>query len=272
MTPFARFAFPAAALAAVSVLTLGAARADEASERAARWTDLRESVFGDKTVVSAPDGIVALDTPVRAEDASLVPMTVTSARPDEVKAMTLFIDENPAPVVAKVSFGPAGDASSMSLRTRVNAYSNVHSVVETTDGKLYETVRFVKASGGCSAPAGGSDEEAMAGAGQMRLKVRGEATAGKPAAATLMIRHPNFTGMQMDQVKRTYTPARYLKDIKVTYNDKDVFRMEGDISISQNPVIEFGFKPEAKGQFKVVATDTAEQTWEKTFDIPPQSN
>lgn len=260
------------AMAAVLLASGVAHAADEAAERAARWTELSQSVFGDRKIEDAK-GLISLDAPVRAEDAALVPIALNSSAPGDIKAVTLFIDDNPSPVAAKITFGPAGDPSSTQLRTRVNTYTNMHAVAETKDGKLFEAVKFVKASGGCSAPVGASDEEAMQGMGQMRFKVRGDVTPGKTANATLLIRHPNFSGMQMDQVLRTYTPARYLKDITVTYNDQNVFQLAGDISISSNPVIEFGFKPDAAvGKIKVVAVDTDNERWEKTFDVPTQSN
>ena len=41
----------------------------------------------------------------------------------------------------------------ISTRVRVNSYTNVHAVAELSDGKLYVVKTYVKASGGCSAPA-----------------------------------------------------------------------------------------------------------------------
>ena len=41
----------------------------------------------------------------------------------------------------------------ISTRVRVNSTRNIHAVAELSDGKLYATQRFVKAAGGCSAPA-----------------------------------------------------------------------------------------------------------------------
>lgn len=265
------FAPLAAALFAAALAVTPALAVDDEAARDQRWTSLRQEVFGDRKVEETKD-VVSLEAPARAEDASLVPMALKTADPASIKGLTLVIDENPGPVAARVTFGPAGDAGLLKLRTRVNTYTNVHAVAETTDGKLFQTARFVKASGGCSAPAGTSEADAMRGMGEMRLKVRDEVTPGKSAQATLMIRHPNFNGMQMDQLTRAYTPARYIKEIKVTYNDKDVFTLESDISLSTDPVIEFGFKPEAKGQIKVAATDTEDGHWEKTFDVPTQSN
>mgnify|MGYP002150436774 CR=1 FL=1 len=46
-------------------------------------------------------------------------------------------------------------------RVRVDAYSHVRAIAEASDGQLYAVTRFVKASGGCSAPAG-SDAQAAA--------------------------------------------------------------------------------------------------------------
>src|SRR5690606_24193241 len=121
-----------------------------------------------------------------------------------------------------------------------------HAVAETADGKLYQTRAFVKASGGCSAPISVADAEALEGAGQMKMKF-GEGD--KTGSATLMIRHPNFSGMQMNQVTRLYTPARYLDHVKVSYGDKTVFELKGDISLSSDPVIGFAYDPSETGEF-----------------------
>jgi sulfur-oxidizing protein SoxY len=158
------------------------------------------------------------------------------------------------------------------LRVRINSYTNVHAVAETKDGKLFQTAAFVKASGGCSAPMGVSDEEAMKGMGTMKMKFTGEAQAGNPAEATLMIRHPNFNGMQMNQVTRAYTPARYINQVTVSYGDKNVLTIDGDISISSDPVFRFSFAPEGTGPIKVVVSDTEGGRWEQTFTTPSLGN
>ncbi|MGU3594206.1 thiosulfate oxidation carrier complex protein SoxZ, partial [Methylobacterium brachiatum] len=92
-----------------------------------------------------------------------------------------------------------------------------------------------------------------------------EAAPGKPVEATLMVRHPNFSGMQMNQVTRDYTPARYINKLTVAYGDKNVFTMDGDISIASNPVINFAFLPEGQGPIKVSASDSQGGSWQHTF-------
>lgn len=235
--------------------------AQRQAQREARWQDIRTDLFGERAV-SPGDQLITIDAPARAMDAALVPITLKVARTEGVKAVHLVIDENPAPYAAKITFGPAGNPRELKLRVRVNDYTYMRAILETTDSKLYGTSVFVKAAGGCSAPAGASDEEALQGAGQMRMRLHQQAGT---AEATLMIRHPNFNGMQMNQVTRLYTPARYLKDIRVTLGGELVFDLVADISLSANPVIGFAYNARHPGDFKVVATDTADTRWEQTF-------
>ena len=246
-----------------------AAAGDGEAERAARWKELQQQVFGDRKV--EPGKLVAIDMPVRAEDAALVPVTLTVADKDQVKGLYLIIDDNPAPLAAHVDFGPAGDPAQLKMRVRVNTYSNVHAVAETRDGRLVASEIFVKASGGCSAPMGMTEADALKGMGDMRMKFA-DPTADKAVQATLMIRHPNFSGMQMNQVSREYTPARYLDRISVSQGARNVFTMEGDISISSNPVIGFEMRPEGAAPIKVAATDSQGGTFDHSFPVPAASN
>lgn len=260
----------AALLAATAPAWAGVNDTDQ--ERQARWQDLQKSIFGDKTATT-DDKAVQLDAPVRAEDASLVPITIHLADPAAVKGLYLVIDDNPSPVAAHFTFGPDADPKTIRLRVRVNTYTDMHAVAELKDGRLVQTTRFVKASGGCSAPMGMSDEEAMKGMGEMKLKLAGDVSPEKPVAATLMVRHPNFNGMQMNQVTRQYTPARYIQSIAVNFDDKQVFHLDTDISLASNPVITFDLKPDAaKGTLKVDVKDSQNESWSKTFNVPTVSN
>jgi sulfur-oxidizing protein SoxY len=240
-------------------------------ERVSRWKAISEQIFGDRRI-EPPGALIKLDAPQRAEDAALVPVTLMMAERDKISSVYLVIDDNPSPLAAHITFGPAADPGSMQLRVRVDTYTNVHAVVETSDGRLFGTVAFVKASGGCSAPAGATDEQAMAGMGEMRLRFAQGADPGKPMQATLMIRHPNFNGMQMNQLTRNYTPARFIDKVSVSYGESKVFDLVTDISLSTNPVIAFSFLPDGKGPIKVVASDSNGGRWEQSFDAPATTN
>src|SRR6267142_2846733 len=95
-------------------------------------------------------------------------------------------------------------------RVRVNNYTDVHAVAELSDGKLYMTKTYVKASGGCSAPAAKNVEEAKGKLGQMRFRQFAKPSEGPTSGAReaqIMIGHPNNSGLQMDQVTQLYIPA-----------------------------------------------------------------
>src|SRR6185437_11096196 len=186
--------------------------------REARWQEISAYIFGDRKV-EPTDSLIRIEAPKRAMDAALVPITLTMADKGNVKSVYLLIDDNPSPFAAHVTFGPAADPGQLKLRVRIDSYTNVHAVAETKDGRLFQAVAFVKASGGCSAPMGVSDEEAMQGMGDMKMKFA-DAEPGGVLGATLMIRHPNFNGMQMNQITRNYTPARYIKQVTVASGDR----------------------------------------------------
>jgi sulfur-oxidizing protein SoxY len=261
------------ALALVASALLGGlhpAFADEEDDqdRAARWKQLRESIFPHRQVLDDSGGIITVDAPPRALDAALVPVELHMAANKPLKGVYLIIDDNPAPMAAHFVFGPQADPRDLKLRVRVNAYTNIHAIAETQDGQLHAATKFVKAAGGCSAPAGPDDTAALADMGRMKLRLIGDFNTGKPMQAQLMIRHPNFNGMQMNQVTRYFTPARFIRTIDATYDGGQVFHLDADISLSTDPVITFGFVPRAKGQMKVVAQDSSNARFDHSFDVP----
>jgi sulfur-oxidizing protein SoxY len=244
-----------------------AARAlDDDEARANRWADLRQTLFGERQVQNG-DGKIALEAPDRALDAALVPVTITVQNPQDVKAIYLVIDDNPAPVAAHATYGAAGDPRLLKLRVRINQYTYMHAVEETAGGELYETHRFIKASGGCSAPAGSYDEAALADIGHMKIRQMDAEGAAESPEVQLLIRHPNFNGMQMDQVTRLYTPARFLKSIEISRDGEAALRLESDISLATDPAITFALKGPGKGKLSVTAKDSANGVFEHVFDL-----
>lgn len=261
------FASPNAARAETTSFDIATTGADDTAARAERWKALQKTLFGDRKLQDG-SALIKLDAPPRALDAALVPVSIELSGTQPIKSVWLVIDNNPGPLAGHFKFGPQADPRSIKTRVRVNEYTFVHAVAETSDGTLYSTEKFVKAAGGCSAPAGADDAEAIQAIGNMKLKLLNPFAAGKPLQAQLMIRHPNYNGMQMNQVTRYYTPARFIKSTEVTYNGASVFSLESDISMSSDPVITFGFVPKDKGQLKIVVRDSKNTTFDKTFDVP----
>jgi PQQ-dependent catabolism-associated CXXCW motif protein len=102
----------------------------------------------------------------------------------------------------------------------------------------------------------------------MKLRLLGEFAPGKPMQALLQIRHPNFNGMQMNQVTRMYTPARFIRTVDVGYSGEQVLHVESDISMSEDPAITFGFVPRSKGTLEVKVVDSSDAHFAQTFDVP----
>ena len=87
----------------------------------------------------------------------------------------------------------------------------MRAVAELNNGDLHMAHRYVRASGGCSAPAGKDQEAALARLGRLKLRTESGLEVGKPARAQVMVSHPKFYGMHMQQVKRLYVPASFVK-------------------------------------------------------------
>jgi sulfur-oxidizing protein SoxY len=202
------------ALALVALLALalpgGAVRAGDDP-----WPDIRRDVFDNREVVEN-DGTISLDAPYRAEDAAVVPLTmrIPASIARDVKSLTLVIDKNPAPVAATFHFAEAAGTGERMLSTRAHRHVfNDRAVIETNDGKLHIATKFVKAWRLL-----GAASRCRRGAGQ--ASARSDQTfrpsgCGRPLAADaealVMIRHPNFTGMQMDQITREFTPMKIVQ-------------------------------------------------------------
>ena len=244
--------------------------AAEPSEEA--WLDLRGDLFGEREILDG-EGIVALDAPYRAADAAIVPITMVAEVPQTaahfIKTLTLVIDENPAPVAAVFTLSQESGQATISTRVRVNSYSYVRAIAETSDGTLYMAKKFVKASGGCSAPASKNPDEALARLGKMKLKGLRQVRLGEPNQVQLLISHPNSSGLQMDQVTRHYIPAHFVNEIEVSYGGQSLMTVEGAISLSEDPSIRFSFVPQKEGEMTVDVRDTDGNEFRKSWQVQP---
>jgi sulfur-oxidizing protein SoxY len=254
------------------VLTGSALAEPSEAERAARWSDLRHAIFGDRIVEEAGD-LVAIDAPLRAEDAAIVPVAIRVA--DElgpvVRGLYLVIDDNPSPLAAHFVLGPLADAREVSTRVRIDDYTYLHAVAETADGRLYATARFIKAAGGCSAPAGKDQALALERLGKMKLTIADRTVPDSPVKVKLLVSHPNNSGLQMDQASRNYIPADFVQTLDVSYNGQSVFRLDSDIAISEDPSFSFHFRqpdPTSPGVIKAEILDSSRRRFSQTWPVP----
>jgi sulfur-oxidizing protein SoxY len=251
----------------------GAARAEPTeADRAARWADLRHAIFGDRVVEDAGDR-VAIDAPARAEDAAIVPVAIRVAKAlgPQIRGLYLVIDDNPSPLAAHFLLGPLADPTEIATRVRIDDYTYLHAVAETADGRLYAAARFIKAAGGCSAPAGKDQALALERLGKMKLTVAERRTSDSPLTAKLLVSHPNSSGLQIDQVTRNYIPADFMQTLEVTYDGQSVFRLESDIAISEDPSFAFSFRPVdplRAGVLKAEVLDSNQRRFVQSWPVP----
>lgn len=242
-------------------------------ESSPNWLKLRETLFRGRELRTLPPGdpVLSLETPVRAADAAVVPVALKAALPAgdsrHVRRLYLIIDANPSPISATIELPPGGAAPEFETRVRIDEYTHVRAVAELSDNSLLMTSRFVKASGGCSAPAGKDPAAALAGLGRMRLRVDGQAQPGQPLQAQLMIQHPNHSGMAMDQLTRQFTPSHFVREVRVQHGQQTLFNAELDFSISENPHLRFRFTPRGAGDLKAEIVDSHDLRFETALAL-----
>ena len=263
--------FPILALAAMLATPALSGDADNPLTDGQTWQDLKYDIAGDAEL---RDGgtLFSVDAPYRAHDAATVPVVITQTDPDaRITDLKVVIDENPAPLAAEFSFGPAMAPLEMELRVRVNQYSNVRVLADTANG-TFMTGRYVKASGGCSAPATRDPELALASMGQMQLKHFTAPGLSTPRReAQIMIRHPNYSGLQRDQITQLFISAHFIDELEVMQGDEVLFTMTGGISVSENPVFRFSYADNGAPALTVRARDTEGNIFQKVMPKDAES-
>jgi sulfur-oxidizing protein SoxY len=130
--------------------------------------------------------------------------------------------------------------------------------------------RYVKATGGCAAPASKNADEAVASLGKMRL--RHYPAADEASDVQLQIRHPNYSGLQMDQVTGLYRAAHYVSIIRITADARPVVGVEGAISLSENPVLRFKYRANGAQTLSAHVEDTEGNIFEKDWRADGKSD
>ena len=237
------------------------------------WQKLRVALFQDRAISDDGDRLIRLSAPKRAQDAAVVPVSInaqiTQAPERYIKTIHLIVDDNPAPLAAVFHLTPASGLADIETRIRVEQYTYVRAIVETSDGELAMAKAYVKASGGCSAPANRAPGEGD-DLGRMKLMTQDQPKLNQPVMAQLMIRHPNASGMVMDQATRMYAPPHYVRRLEVSYAGEPVMTADVDFGISENPNFRFYFTPHASGTLTARAEDSNDLVFDASLQVLPE--
>jgi len=242
------------------------------------WQKLRTSLFADRPIRLDAERVIRLDAPARAVDAATVPIAVRAqfaqTAEHHIRRVWLIIDRNPSPIAAIFTYTLSSGRADIETRVRVDEYSHVRAIAETQDGQLSMATRWVKASGGCSAPAGLDARAALATLGQMRLRADAAAPGpGGPLRVQLVVSHPNHSGLAMDQATRQFTPAHFVRQVDISHAGRPVLSADLDFAISENPNLWFWFMAppgSEAAELKVEVSDSQGLTFETLAKIPAE--
>ena len=243
-----------AAQAAVGGLPTNVGHADSSPE----WESLRPKLFQSRAIVAGQDKVQII-VPLRAAYGATVPVKVVSKLPQRpelyVKKLYLVIDKNPSPVAAVLDLTTEIGQADFETRVRVDEYSHVRVITEWSNGELHMDSRYVKVSGGCSAP---PNRDQLHNLGKTAFKLPDGVKPGQPTPADVTVVHPNDTGFELNNVTVMYIPPHFVRSLKVSYAGRKLFDAELDFSISENPSFRFNFVPRGEGELKADVEDSKE--------------
>lgn len=265
-----------AVLAAALLLPLFSLAADPPppAQNNPMWLKLRVHLFQDRPISENGAKLIELNAPARAEDAAVVPVsikTLSAQSPERyIKTIHLILDNNPGPVAAVFHMTPESGRADIETRVRVEQYTHLRAVVEMNDGALSMSTVYLKASGGCSVPIGKESSEPAASLGKLKLAVAEHPKLNQSVMAQLMIRHPNLSGLAMNQLTRLYDSPHFVRKVEVAYAGKPVMTADLDFSISENPHFRFYFTPKAEGMLTAQVHDSNNLSFKTALKVSPQ--
>lgn len=221
------------------------------------WQAMRLGQFGERTIIEQQD-VIKIRAPSRAEDDAIVPVSIELSTPPGFETITkvyLIVDVNPVPMAGAFTINPKRGLEEIDTRVRVNGYTYIRAIAETSEGALYLDKQWVKSRGaGCSAPPNIDQEEHLRKLGKMRFRLDDASDSARQVQ--LMISHPNNTGMQKDQLSLLYIPPHYIKEVDVWIGEEKLLHADTTFSISENPSFRFRLGNEETAELTAIAKDT----------------
>ena len=214
------------------------------------WKEwLKDNLYEEQFLEQTDD--IIIESPYRAIDSGNVPIVITTKSKDLIK-FTLIIDENPTPCCATFEF--IGLLPYIETNIRVNAYTHLTVVAEDIDGNLYVNRKFIKAAGGCSATPIVDNDVPKDRVDIIDDKLHFD-------KKKIQFNHPNYSGLQFNQLTRTEIPADYIDSV-VVKTSKGIFSYDGTIGISQNHYFTL-FSGDIE---KIIYTDNLGNNYEESYE------
>jgi sulfur-oxidizing protein SoxY len=243
---------------------LPSARHEDSSPQ---WDLLSAKLFNGRKLKAGRE-VVQLTVPLRAAYGASVPVKVVSMLAQtpqlHVRRMWVVVDKNPSPLAATLDLTTDIGQADFETRLRVDEYSHVRVVSELSNGELHTDSRYVKTSGGCSAP---PNRDSLHLIGKTLFKLPESTKFNQTNVAEVTVVHPNDTGFELNNVTVMFIPPHFVRSIKVTYDKRKLFDADVDFSLSENPTLRFNFLPRGPGELRAEVADSKDAQFFGTLAV-----
>ena len=262
---------------------LNAAESVELTEsEVPEWRTIKTLMFGDRPIRTGKESAITLSINPDIDDASTVPIRIdgllTPKNKHYIKTLHLIVDQNPIPTAAVFELSPTDGNLHLATRLRIEKFTFVRAVAETSDGQLHMDYKWVAVKGGCSAPSGknaGSDPLL----GKMKVTFNKYRNSYKnengekvfripleqPNVVKVQVRHPNESALAAD-LDAAVAP-NFIQELTVGFADENVLSAQVNFSISDNPAFTFSFSPKREGDLSLTVKDTHENTFTQSISV-----
>ncbi len=266
--------------AAATMLPHGLSRAAEGglpsnvghNDTSPQWDKVRPKLYGKRTINDSEASALQLIIPLRAAYGASVPVKLITRVPQTpdryLKQLRFIVDKNPSVIAATLNLTPDLGQANFETRLRVDEYSHVRAIGEFNDGSLHMASRYVKVSGGCSAP---PNRDSLHLIGKTSFRLPEGFKQGQLTPADVSVVHPNDTGFELNHITVMFIPPHFIRRIKVNYGDRPLFDADMDFSISENPSWRFMFVAREAGLLTAEVEDSKEQQFKGSLDPRAQA-
>ncbi len=176
---------------------------------------------------------IVIDAPDVAENATLVPVQITSRIPG-TQSIAVFVDRNPWAHIARFEF-VQDTLPFVALRLRVAETSPVRVVVRAHESYYIATKDVRVVAGGCGGPGVAEAAPVPTRAEPIKIRVR---LGGGVADLRVLVTHPMENGLRTDPAGRSI-PNHFIQNLDVRRNGKMVIEAQIGRSVSTNPLFAF---------------------------------
>lgn len=263
--------WPQARVAVLACLLLGfggeaSAISDGQTPSSGAWEYLQRQFYPDRSLGVLDENFMSLEAPANTPDPAATPLTLHfgTAAVGHIRQIRIIIDNNPSPVAATFDLPSGARVAELGLRVRIDRFTSVRAIAETTDGRFEMRSAWVNASGGCSAP---PSTLAAGTLGEIRFRPSPDAR-----SMLISIRHPNNSGFQIDPRSGEPIAAHYVSHMRFSSAGQTLLEADTGISLSENPTLRIGSDQPLPAPIAMEIIDSADAHYTGSWNGAVASN